>query len=124
MHSALKQDGKPLYEYARCGHRRERTARALVIHDMTLLDWQAPDLSFDVRCTKGTYIRVLAEDLAAHMGTIAHLAALAPARRGAVWCGTAMVVRGPGIHEPRTAAGGAAAGGCRADGLAAAGSRR
>jgi len=47
-----------------------------VIHDMTLLDWQAPDLSFDVRCTKGTYIRVLAEDLAAHMGTIAHLAAL------------------------------------------------
>jgi tRNA pseudouridine55 synthase len=43
---------------------------------MRLLDWQAPDLSFDVRCTKGTYIRVLAEDLAAQMGTIAHLAAL------------------------------------------------
>ncbi len=76
MHSALKQDGKPLYQYARLGQTRERTARSLVIHDMTLLDWQAPDLSFDVRCTKGTYIRVLAEDLAAHMGTIAHLAAL------------------------------------------------
>jgi tRNA pseudouridine55 synthase len=76
MHSALKQDGKPLYQYARLGQTRERTARALVIHDMTLLDWQAPDLSFDVRCTKGTYIRVLAEDLAAHMGTIAHLAGL------------------------------------------------
>jgi tRNA pseudouridine55 synthase len=76
MHSALKQDGKPLYQYARLGQWRERTARSLVIHEMTLLDWQAPDLSFDVRCTKGTYIRVLAEDLAAHMGTIAHLAGL------------------------------------------------
>jgi tRNA pseudouridine55 synthase len=76
MHSAIKQDGKPLYEYARAGITRERTARAIVIHDMRLLDWQPPDLSFDVRCTKGTYIRVLAEDLAAQLGTIAHLAAL------------------------------------------------
>jgi tRNA pseudouridine55 synthase len=65
MHSALKQDGKPLYEYARAG-----------IHDLRLLDWQPPDLSFEVRCTKGTYIRVLAEDLAAQLGTIAHLIAL------------------------------------------------
>jgi tRNA pseudouridine55 synthase len=76
MHSALKQDGKPLYEYARAGVIRERAARAVVIHDMRLLDWQPPDLSFDVRCSKGTYIRVLAEDLAAQLGTIAHLAAL------------------------------------------------
>jgi tRNA pseudouridine55 synthase len=76
MHSALKQDGKPLYEYARAGITRERAARAIVIHDMRLLDWQAPDVSFDVRCTKGTYIRVLAEDLAAQLGTIGHLAAL------------------------------------------------
>lgn len=76
MHSALKQDGKPLYEYARAGITRERAARAIVIHDMQLLDWQPPDLSFDVCCTKGTYIRVLAEDLAAQLGTIAHLAAL------------------------------------------------
>lgn len=76
MHSALKQDGKPLYEYARAGITRERAARALVIHDMQLLDWQPPDLSFDVRCTKGTYVRVLAEDLAAQLGTIGHLAGL------------------------------------------------
>jgi tRNA pseudouridine55 synthase len=76
MHSALKQDGKPLYEYARAGITRERAARAIVIHEMQLLDWQPPDLSFDVRCTKGTYIRVLAEDLAAQLGTIAHLAGL------------------------------------------------
>jgi tRNA pseudouridine55 synthase len=76
MHSALKQDGRPLYEYARAGISRERVARSIVIHDMRLLDWQPPDLSFEVRCTKGTYIRVLAEDLAAQLGTIAHLAAL------------------------------------------------
>jgi tRNA pseudouridine55 synthase len=76
MHSALKQDGKPLYEYARAGITRERAARAIIIRDMRLLDWQPPDLSFDVRCTKGTYIRVLAEDLAAQLGTIGHLAAL------------------------------------------------
>lgn len=76
MHSALKQEGKPLYEYARAGITRERAARAIVIHDMQLLDWQPPDLSFDVRCTKGAYIRVLAEDLAARLGNIAHLAGL------------------------------------------------
>jgi tRNA pseudouridine55 synthase len=76
MHSALKQDGKPLYEYARAGITRARAPRAIVIHDLQLLDWQAPDLSFDVRCTKGAYIRVLAEDLAAQLGTIGHLAAL------------------------------------------------
>ncbi len=76
MHSALKQDGKPLYSYARSGITRERAARAILIREMHLLDWQPPDLSFDVRCTKGTYIRVLAEDLAAQIGTIAHLAHL------------------------------------------------
>src|SRR5258708_34151306 len=76
MHSALKQDGKPLYLYARAGINRERSPRPIVIHDMRLLDWQPPDLSFDVRCSKGTYIRVLAEDLAAQLGTIAHLSAL------------------------------------------------
>jgi tRNA pseudouridine55 synthase len=76
MHSALKQDGKPLYEYARAGITRERAARAIVIHGLQMLDWQPPDLSFDVHCTKGTYVRVLAEDLAAQLGTIGHLTGL------------------------------------------------
>jgi tRNA pseudouridine55 synthase len=76
MHSALKQDGKPLYQYARAGITRERLPRAIVIHEMRLLEWQPPDLSFDVRCSKGTYIRVLAEDLAAQLETIGHLSAL------------------------------------------------
>ena len=76
MHSALKQDGKPLYEYARAGIEREREPRAIVIHAMTLLDWTSPDLHFDVRCSKGAYIRVLAVDIAARLGTIAHLTGL------------------------------------------------
>jgi tRNA pseudouridine55 synthase len=76
MRSALKQDGKPLYEYARAGITRERSARSITIHELKLLDWRSPNLSFDVRCTKGAYIRVLAEDLALQLGTIGHLAAL------------------------------------------------
>src|SRR5580698_7984425 len=55
MHSAIKQEGRPLYEYARAGITRERAARHIVIHEMRLLDWQPPGLSFDVRCTKGAY---------------------------------------------------------------------
>jgi tRNA pseudouridine55 synthase len=73
MHSALKQEGKPLYEYARAGITREREARAIVIRDMQFLEWRAPDLCFEVRCTKGAYIRVLAEDLAAQLGTLGYL---------------------------------------------------
>ena len=76
MHSAIKQGGRPLYEYARAGITLERAARAIVIHDMQLLSWISPDLSFDVRCTKGAYIRVMAEDLAAQLGTVGHLVAL------------------------------------------------
>jgi tRNA pseudouridine55 synthase len=76
MHSAIKQGGRPLYEYARAGITRERAARAIVIHAMQLLSWDAPDLAFDVRCTKGAYIRVLAEDLAAQLGTLGHLVGL------------------------------------------------
>jgi tRNA pseudouridine55 synthase len=76
MHSAIKQDGRPLYEYARAGEWRERAPRAILIREMQLLDWQAPDLSFDVRCTKGAYIRVLAEDLAQRLQTIGHVIGL------------------------------------------------
>ncbi|MGA2396808.1 MAG: tRNA pseudouridine(55) synthase TruB [Steroidobacteraceae bacterium] len=76
MHSAIKQDGKPLYVYARAGQTRERAARSIVIHDLRLIDWRSPDLTFDVRCTKGAYMRVLAEDLALRVGTIGHLVGL------------------------------------------------
>jgi len=90
MHSAIKQDGKPLYSYARAGITRGRAARDIVIHELTLREWRAPDLSFDVLCSKGAYIRVLAEDLAAQLDTIAHLVALrrlgvAPFESAARW---------------------------------------
>lgn len=73
MHSAIKQEGRPLYEYARAGQTRERTARRITLHSLELLDWSPPDLSFDVHCTKGAYIRVLAEDIAERLGTVGHV---------------------------------------------------
>jgi tRNA pseudouridine55 synthase len=76
MHSAIKQAGRPLYEYARAGVIRERTSRRIAIREMRLLEWRAPDMHFDVRCSKGAYIRVLAEDIALRLGTIAHLVGL------------------------------------------------
>jgi tRNA pseudouridine55 synthase len=76
MHSALKRDGKPLYEYARAGITLEREARRITIHELELLDYQAPFLRLRVKCSKGTYIRVLGEDIGAALGCGAHLNAL------------------------------------------------
>ncbi len=73
MYSALKRDGKPLYEYARAGITLERAARAVTIHALELLDWQAPFLRLRVKCSKGTYIRVLGEDIGKALGLGAHL---------------------------------------------------
>lgn len=90
MHSALKQDGRPLYDYARAGETRVRASRDIVVHDLELVAWAAPELTFDVRCSKGAYIRVMAEDLAAQLGTLGHLAglrrlAVAPFRAQPQW---------------------------------------
>jgi tRNA pseudouridine55 synthase len=80
MHSALKKHGKALYEYARAGQTVERPARHVVIHDLDLLDMQlqgeAPFLRLSVRCSKGTYIRTLGEDIAEALGCGGHLTAL------------------------------------------------
>ena len=80
MHSALKKDGKALYEYAREGETVEREARHVVIHDLELLDMQlqgdAPFLRLRVHCSKGTYIRTLGEDIAEALGCGGHLSAL------------------------------------------------
>jgi len=73
MHSALKRDGKPLYEYARAGITLERAARDVTIHALEFLDYQAPFLRLRVACSKGTYIRVLGEDIGAALGCGAHL---------------------------------------------------
>ncbi|MFZ6687194.1 tRNA pseudouridine(55) synthase TruB [Undibacterium sp. SXout11W] len=73
MYSALKRDGKPLYEYARAGVTLEREARDVTIHELELLDYQAPLLTLKVKCSKGTYVRVLGEDIGAALGCGAHL---------------------------------------------------
>jgi tRNA pseudouridine55 synthase len=76
MYSALKRDGRPLYELARQGVEVERAPRRVIIHRLELRSWAEPFLEFEVCCSKGTYVRVLAEDLAAGLGTSAHLSAL------------------------------------------------
>ena len=78
MHSALKKDGKALYKYARAGVEVERPARRITIHSLDILSWDAEALHLRVavRCTKGTYVRTLAEDIGAALGCGAHLAAL------------------------------------------------
>lgn len=75
-HSALKRDGRKYYEYARAGVEIARHAREVEIRELELLSWQSPDLELRVRCGKGTYIRVLAEDIGAALGCGAHLAGL------------------------------------------------
>jgi len=101
MHSAIKQGGKPLYVYARAGETRERAARSIVIHDMQLIEWLSPDVTFDVRCTKGAYMRVLAEDLALRLATIGHLVGLrrlgvAPFAHSPQWTFEALEALSPG----------------------------
>ncbi len=76
MHSALKHQGRALYEYARDGIEIERPTRPVHIHHIDIVDWQTPLLVIDVVCSKGTYIRTLAEDIGQALGCGAHLAAL------------------------------------------------
>jgi len=76
MHSALKRDGKPLYEYARAGIDVERAPRRVRIHAIRVVDGAGDRWTIDVACSKGTYIRTLGEDIGAALGCGAHLAAL------------------------------------------------
>lgn len=76
MYSALKHKGQPLYKLAREGKEVRREARPICIHALELLRWESPELEFRVACSKGTYIRVLAEDIAEKLGSCAHLVAL------------------------------------------------
>ena len=76
MFSALKKDGKALYEYARAGQTVERNTRRVTIHALDIIDWQDELVVIDVRCSKGTYIRTLAEDIGEALGCGAHLTGL------------------------------------------------
>ena len=76
MFSALKHEGRPLYEYARKGIVIERKPRDICIHAIDIEAFAPPLARIAVRCSKGTYIRTLSEDIAKHIGTFAHLTAL------------------------------------------------
>ncbi len=76
MHSALKHEGKALYEYARAGVEIEREPRRVTIHAIVIVEGEKDRWTLDVRCSKGTYIRTLAEDIGRALGCGAHLAAL------------------------------------------------
>ena len=76
MYSALKKDGKPLYELARAGIEVEREARQVTIVSLETLSFAYPNVVLNVRCSKGTYIRTLAEDMGKALGVGAHLSSL------------------------------------------------
>ncbi len=84
MYSALKRDGKAYYEYAREGIVLEREARPVTIHALELVRYDAPMLVIRVTCSKGTYVRVLGEDIGAALGCGAHLNALRRIQVGAL----------------------------------------
>lgn len=73
MYSALKKDGKKLYEYARLGEMVERDARPIIIHDLTLTKLDNTTIKLIVSCSKGTYVRVLGESVAEHLNCVGHL---------------------------------------------------
>ncbi|ETD70594.1 tRNA pseudouridine synthase B [Pelistega indica] len=76
MYSALKRDGKPLYEYARQGIELERAPRKVVIYDISIVTFSEKEVVLDIFCSKGTYIRTLAQDIGRALGCFAHLRAL------------------------------------------------
>lgn len=81
MYSALKREGKPLYELARQGVAVEREAREVTIYELELLSYEPPDATLHIKCSSGTYIRSLAHDLGQELNSGAYLAGL---RRTAV----------------------------------------
>lgn len=84
MHSALKHQGKALYEYAREGIEIDRPSRQVTIHHIDILNWQGDVLELDVQCSKGTYIRTLAQDIGETLGCGAHLIGLRRTGSGGV----------------------------------------
>ena len=76
MYSAKKVNGQQLYKLARKNIEVEREPVLINIFEIELIDYQAPQMSFRVQCSKGTYIRVLGSDIAEKLGTVGHLIAL------------------------------------------------
>lgn len=76
MYSALKHQGRRLYDLARAGREVERAPRRVRVHALRLLALEPPEFRFEVSCGKGTYVRTLAEDMARALGTVGHTRAL------------------------------------------------
>jgi tRNA pseudouridine55 synthase len=76
MYSAIKRDGQPLYKLARAGVEVERAAREIEIFELAVLGFAADRIELETVCSKGTYIRVLSEDIATALGTCGHVTAL------------------------------------------------
>jgi tRNA pseudouridine55 synthase len=76
MYSALKHEGDPLYKLARKGKEVKRKPRQVIIEDTIIMECNLPRLELYVKCSKGTYIRTLADDLATSLGTVGHLTGL------------------------------------------------
>ena len=92
MHSALKHQGKALYEYAREGIEIERPSRQVIIHRIDILNWQGDVLELDVQCSKGTYIRTLAQDIGEALGCGGHLIGLRRTGSGGVTLSAALTL--------------------------------
>jgi tRNA pseudouridine55 synthase len=99
MYSALKRDGKALYEYAREGVTLEREARPVTIHELELIAYAAPFLTIRVKCSKGTYVRVLGEDIGANLGCGAHLSALRRVQVGSLTTANMVTLEELQAHE-------------------------
>lgn len=84
MYSALKRDGRPLYEFARAGVEVERAPRSITIERLQCVGRSGDELTLELDCSKGTYVRVLAADIGSALGCGAHLTALRRTRVGAL----------------------------------------
>ena len=118
-YAALKHDGRAYYDYARAGVEIPREPRAIHLHALALRSLEGPLAVIDVECSKGTYVRVLAEEIGAALGTCAHLAALRRTGTGGFDVDDADHAGGPAGPRSRRARAPADAGG-RARGRAAA----
>jgi tRNA pseudouridine55 synthase len=98
MYSALKRDGKAYYEYAREGITLEREARPVTILSLEFISYEAPFLKLSVTCSKGTYIRVLGEDIGHALGCGAHLNALRRTQVGALTTDGMVTLEDIGAH--------------------------
>lgn len=100
MQSALKHEGRALYEYARAGVEVERAPRRVTVHRLDIVRWQHDELEIEACVSKGTYIRTLAQDLGERLGCGAHLIALQRTASGPLTAGAAITLEALHALEP------------------------